>query len=332
MWRFLRGTSSRLARAALPVVGLFALACRHDTRSTGAGAASSSSAAPAGLTPELSARVLARVGDRAITLGDYAAVLEHMDRFERLRYQTADRRKQLLDEMIDIELLAREAERRGLPERPETKELVRQILRDEVRKELRNKQPAPEQIPLGEVRAYYEAHRNDFKEPERRRLAHIVTKDRATAERVLAQALAATPKQWGELVQKYSADRKSGEMPVELAGDLGMVVPPAWGRNDNVRVPEAVRAAAFEIETVSAVLGRVVEDSGSFHVVRLTGRNEPRDRSFEEAERPIRVRLAQEALRKAEEDLERELRARFPVQVDDAALAKVVIPDPGKKP
>jgi peptidyl-prolyl cis-trans isomerase C len=333
MWRFACGTPRGFARAALPAVGLALLACHHDRGKVGSGPASSASApAPAGLSPELLGRVLAKVGDRVITLGDYATVLEHMDRFERLRYQTADRRKQLLDELINVELLAREAERRGLTERPETKELVRQILRDELLRELRNKQPTPEQIPAGEVRAYYEAHRKDFKEPERRRVAHIAVKDRALAERVLGDAKAATAKQWGELVQKFSTDQKGVDVPVELAGDLGMVTPPGWGKNDNARVPEPVRAAAFEIENVSAVLGRIVEDSGSFHVVRLTGKNDPRDRSLEEAERPIRVRLMQGRLRKAEEDLERELRARFPVQVDDAALAKVTVPDTGKKP
>jgi parvulin-like peptidyl-prolyl isomerase len=333
MWRFARGTPSGLAFAALPAAGLLLLACRHDTGKIGSGPASSASTSlPAGLSPELSARVLARVGDRVITLGDYATVLGHMDRFERLRYQTADRRKQLLDEMINVELLAREAERRGLTERAETKELVRQILRDEVIRDLRNKQPPLEQIPAGEVSAYYQAHRNDFKEPERRRVAHIVTRDRALAERALAEAKTATAKQWGELVQKYGTDPKGADVPLELAGDLGMVTPPSWGKNDNPRVPEAVRAAAFEIGQVSGVLGRTVEDAGSFHVVRLTGKNDPRDRSLEEAERPIRVRLMQENLRRAEEELGRELRARFPVQVDDAALAKAAVPDTGKKP
>jgi hypothetical protein len=105
-----------------------------------------------------------------------------------------------------------------------------------------------------------------------------------------------------------------------------MIVPPAWGKNDNGRVPEGVRVAAFEIETAPGVLGRLVEDAGVFHIVRLTGKNDPRDRTLEEAERPIRVRLAQESLRKAEADLERDLRLRFPVQVDDAALAKVALP------
>ena len=38
------------------------------------------------LTPEQAAKVLAKVGDSTITLGDYVAALEHMDQFDRLRY------------------------------------------------------------------------------------------------------------------------------------------------------------------------------------------------------------------------------------------------------
>lgn len=316
-----------LAAAALCVVP----ACRRD----GAGGAPGPSASivPPGVPQDLASRVLARVGDRAITLADYGAVLDGMDRLDRLRYQTADRRKQLLDEMINVELLAREAERRGLADRPETKELVRQILREEVLSQLRAKQPSLEEIPTGEVRAYYDAHRGDFKEPERRRVSHIALKDRATAERVLALARAGTsPKQWGELVQKYSVDKAPSDAPPELSGDLGLVTPPAFGPSDNARVSEPVRAAAFEIPEIGSVLDRVVESSGAFHLVRLTAKNGARDRSFEEADRTIRVRLLQERLRKAEEDLEQELRARFPVKIDEGALAKIPVPDVGKKP
>ena len=56
------------------------------------------------LTPEQAAQVLARVGDRVITLGDFEAALEHMDQFDRMRYQAPDRRKELLQEMIDVML------------------------------------------------------------------------------------------------------------------------------------------------------------------------------------------------------------------------------------
>jgi hypothetical protein len=255
-----------------------------------------------------------------------------MDRLERLRYQTADRRKQLLDEMIDVELLAREAERRGLSERAETKELVRQILRAEVLADLRDKVPAPEDVPASEVRAYYEAHHEDFREPERRRVAHISLPDRVTAEKVLAEARSATPKRWGELVRMYSVDRPSVDVPDELAGDLGLLTAPKAHENDNGQASEAVRAAAFEIPSVGAVLDHVVPDGGIFHVLRLIGKNDARDRSLAEADRAIRVHLVEERMRKAQEDLGQELRARYPVRIDTGALAKVPVPDLGKQP
>src|SRR5271165_3241911 len=65
------------------------------------------------LTPEQAAKVLAKVGDSTITLGDYVAALEHMDQFDRLRYQSPERRKELLNEMINVKLLAGEARDKG---------------------------------------------------------------------------------------------------------------------------------------------------------------------------------------------------------------------------
>src|SRR6185503_5849000 len=182
--------------AAVAVLVLAAVPACRNRGGTGSAPAPSASA-PFGLAPELAGRTLAKVGDRSITLGEYATVLARMDRFERLRYQTPDRRKQLLDEMINVELLAAEAERRGLSDRPETKELERQILRDAVIQELRDKGPQLADMPQGEVRAYYYARRADFKEPERRRISHVAVRDRATAERVLSQAKGASAKTWG---------------------------------------------------------------------------------------------------------------------------------------
>jgi parvulin-like peptidyl-prolyl isomerase len=315
-------------------VAMFTLAAASACRNRdGTGSAPPPSAsAPFGLPPELAGKTLAKVGDRSITLGEYATVLARMDRFERLRYQTPDRRKQLLDEMINVELLAAEAERRGLSDRPETKELVRQILRDAVIQELREKGPGLADIPQGEVRAYYDAHRADFKEPERRRISHVAVRDRATAERVLSQAKGSNAKAWGELVQKFSVDKPPADTPVELAGDLGFVTPPSFGKNDNGRVPEALRAAAFEVQEPEAVLGRVVEDGATFHVVRVTGTSAARDRAFEEAERTIRVKLVEEKLRAAEAGLDKTLRERFPVEIDQAALSKVAVPSASEKP
>jgi len=310
---------------------LLALGCEtKSTQGTAPGSAPSASAQQAsGITPELAARVLAKVGSHEITLGEYAATLQRMDPFERLRYQSPDRRKQLLDELIDLELLAEEARRRGLDKQPETQERVRQMLRDELLSEVRASVPLPGDISEADARRYYDEHRDDFREPERRRVAHIVLASETEAKAVLEKALSVNATEWGKLVDAKSKDARGKPgvaMPPELAGDLGIVGPPGHARGDNPNVPEPLRAAVFEIDKLGGVLPRVVAAAGSFHVVRLTGKTDARDRTFVDAERSIRVALVQERIRAREAELEAELKKKYPVTIDEAQLAKIPVP------
>lgn len=324
-----RSTAGLLAGVLL----CFALsACRKQDATQAAPSASpSASVAPRTLTPEQSAQVLARVGDRTITLGEYASALERMDQFERLRYQSADRRKLLLNEMIELELLAQEARRRGLDKQPETQERLRQMLRDELFKEVRRDVKSPTDVPEAEVRKYYEAHKADFNEPERRRVGHIAVASLAQAKTVLAKAQDASAGDWGKLVAQHSLDRNPkalGETPPELAGDLGIVGPPGHPRGANPRVPEPIRAAVFKIEGVGKVLPEVVEEGGRFHIVRLSSKTDARERRFEESERSIRIALVQDLVKQREAELEKQLREKFPVTLDEAALAAIPPPKP----
>jgi len=281
------------------------------------------------LTPEQSAQVLARVGDRTITLGDFEAALEHMDQFDRMRYQAPERRKELLGEMIDVMLLADEARAKGYDRDPVTQQDIREILRDAVLKRAREGVPQPNEIPEEEVRAYYEHHQADFHDPERRRVSAIVLASEATAQTTLEAARKATAAQWGELVRSRSIDPMAkANTPVDLAGDLGFVSPPGDPHGANQRVPDEVRAGIFAVEKVGDVLPRVVRAGAKLYVVKLTGKTDPHDRSLEESERPIRVRLAQDAIRAREDALLDELRRQFPVQIDEGALAQVQVSAP----
>lgn len=314
---------------ALLCLGL-SVGCHEKPKQSPGPVASSTTSPPGKLTPELARQVLAKVGDRDITLGEYAETLERMDPFERLRYQSPERRKQLLNEIIQVELLAEEAKRRGLDKQPETQERVRQMLRDELLRDMRQSVVSPADIPEAEVRAYFDAHHDEFKEPERRRVAHLLLGSEAQAKAALQKALGASPADWGKLVSQVSLDKpapSSGPAPTELAGDLGIVGPPGHPRGANPRVPEALRSAVFEIDKIGGVLDRVVAESGHFHVVRMTGRTEARDRSYQDSERTIRVALVQQRIRAREAELEQELKKRYPVSVDDEALAQVKVPE-----
>jgi parvulin-like peptidyl-prolyl isomerase len=290
---------------------------------------------PGGLTAEQAALVVAKVGDKVITLGDYAATIERMDQFDRLRYQSPERRKELLQEIIDVELLAADARKKKLDQEPETQQVVRQILRDALLAEVKRDLPAPADIPEAEVRAYYEAHRDDFREPERRRVAEIVVKDRETANKVVEKAKQTNAREWGDLFRAHSIvplGKGPQGQPLEMAGDVGLVGPVGDPRGDNPRVLPEVRAAVFEIAQIGEVLPRPVQAKDGFHIVRMLGKSDAHERSLGDADRSIRVTLLQAKIAEREKALEAELRRQFPVTIDEQSLAKVVLPPPPPTP
>jgi peptidyl-prolyl cis-trans isomerase C len=324
-----------------------AVACSHPAASTApadADAGATKGTGASGLSPEEAAQVLARVGEHTITLGDYAAAVQHMDQFDRIRYSAPARRRELLSEMIDVVLLADEAREKGYDKDPIAEQEVREILRDALLEKAREGSPAPNEVPAPEVQAYFDEHKADFHDPERRRVSAVVLATPGAASAVLEAAEKATPAQWGELVRTRSVDPQSkSEGPVDLAGDFGFVSPPGDPRGVNARIPEEVRVAAFEIGASGAtgvagqtgqtgqtgpVLPRVVPAAGKFYVVKLESKTEARDRTLPEAERSIRVKLAQDKVRAREEALLEQLRKQFPVEIDEAALAQVKVDVP----
>lgn len=307
-----------------------ALGCDEERSS---GSARGSSGSSGELPKEQASRVLAKVGDRTITLGDFATALERMDRIERLRYQTPERRQMLLEEMINVELLAREAERRGIDQQPETKAHIRLLQKEELMRRVRAELPAMEDLPASEVRAYYDANPSEFTDPERRRVAVIRVGRKALAESIIAESKTADAKRWGELAREHSTlpptpgaappSKNTARPPLELEGDLGLVSAPGKQRGNNPRVPAPIRKAVFEIDKQGDVHAQPVSYKGAFYVVRLVGKSDARQRTFPEAEPNIRARLLQERLRKAEAELIERLQKTIPVSINEAALAKL---------
>lgn len=285
------------------------------------------------LSAERAQQVLARVGARVITLGDYAAALDRMDPFERLRYQTEDRRQALLDEMINVELLAREAERRGLDRKPETVELIRQYQRDELLRRLRASLPGPGDVSAEQVSRYYQEHRSEFVDPELRRAAHIELADEGLGRRVLGAALGSSPDRWRELVLEHApdgaapGDKTTARPPLEVPGDLGMLSETADPLSPS-SAPEPVRKAVFAIAEAGQVHPELVAHAGRFHVVRLVSKLEARQRSLAEVDALVRARLVSKLQADAEAALIARLRETTTVRVDEAALEQVAPPTP----
>lgn len=285
----------------------------------------------AGLTAEQASRTVAKVGDRVITLGDFARSLERMDQFDCLRYQTKERRRELLGDIVDVELLAAEARRRGLDKQPENEDAIRQILRDAMLARARADLPPPASIAADDVRAYWEKNQELFREPERRRVSAIIMEDRAAAQKVLEAAQKIkSPEEWGALHNKHSinANKQKSASPADLAGDLGIVGPPDDPKGANPRVPEQLRAAVFTAVTkVGDVSTSLLESDGKFFILRLSGITAAHARSLQESDRSIRVAILQQRMLEKEKQLEADLRQKITVEIDERALASVKMPE-----
>ncbi len=316
---------SRICLALAMLATVAALLCCKKT-----GVESNVDAGPTkrlSLTPEQKTMVLAKVGTRTILLGDFAELLESMDEFDRLRYQSPERRKELLNELVNVELLAQEAEAKGYDKDPDTQQEVRMVLRDALLREMHKADVAPADIPLSEARAYFDAHVAEYTDPERRRVSAIVLRDEPMAKTVLSKALKAkTAVEWGALVRQFSTDAQAkGDVPADLAGDIGLVSAPGQDRGANPRVPEAVRAAAFSCSKPEEIADHVVAADEKFYVVRLTQVQPAHARGFEEAKRSIVVKLASDRALAKEKELLAALKGKLKVSIDEAELGKVRI-------
>jgi hypothetical protein len=194
----------------------------------------------------------------------------------------------------------------------------------------------PASLSAAEIQAYYDAHKDQFRDPERRKVSVIVLQDDAHVAEVLdAAKKAPTAAKWGELVRAKSVDPAAkANAPLDLVGDYGWVTAPVSiggePNTENAKAPEEVRVAAFQVAAKGEVYDKAVKVAGDPHVfiVRLTDITPAHERTLAESDRAIRVRLVQDKVREREEDLLNRLRAQYPVQIDDAVLATVHVDMP----
>jgi peptidyl-prolyl cis-trans isomerase C len=315
-----------IASAALSGASAFAgVGCGEDSAATDSTGPVDPSELVHGLTPEQARQTLAKIGPTEITVGQFAEELSSKGSFIRTRYASPERRREFLDQMIRFELLAQEAERRGYDELPEVERtrkqmMIRQFL------EQRFETGGPESISGDDVRAYYESHRAEFHTPEQVRASHIQVRDRATAQRILRQLLAAPAdlRLYRQLAEQHNQDPETRDR----FGDLRFFSRPTERGENEPPVPDAVAETAFSIESIGGVYGEVVHTDRGWHVVKLTGRRAAMHRSLEEADRPIRNRLFRERREQGIETLLEELRSEADVQENLDMLEQVHIDIP----
>ena len=141
----------------------------------------------------------------------------------------------------------------------------------------------------GEIKAWYESHKDRYVQPEERRASHILIstegdadkdKAKATAQAVFKE-LQASPEKFAELAKKYSQDSGSAQN----GGDLGF-----FGRG---MMDKAFEDAAFKLAD-GEVSGIVQTDYG-YHIIKLTGIKPGSQRPLDQVRASIESELKNQA-------------------------------------
>ena len=268
-----------------------------------------------GLSEEQANEVLAKVGDRVITVGELADRLASQSPYLQARFESPERRKEFLDNLVRYELLVYEAKRRGYGDDPEVARTRRNVMIQELIKQEVDEPLAANEISDAEVQAAYDANPTEFDRPAQVRASHIFIEDKAKAAQILEKAKAGDRGAFARLAREESED----ETTKADGGDLRFFTA------DADEPPAAVREAAFSMEQVGSVYPELVADGGGYHIIMLTGKRAELKRTYEQAKRAIRHKLTRERKDAAMAALTERLKEEIEVEIDYEALADVKV-------
>ncbi|HZJ52623.1 MAG TPA: peptidylprolyl isomerase, partial [Myxococcaceae bacterium] len=275
---------------------------------------------PKGGTP------LATFKGGALTVEEVNHQLSALPPMVRMRLQTPAARKDYVEGLVRVELLAREGVRQGLQNEPDVLETVKKALAQKTLQQALEKnapQPTDE-----EVKAWYDSHQADYQRPETIQVQDLFLsadaqdaakrKARAAeAEKLRAKARALKP----EDEQGFSALVKASSDDA-LTKNMGGDLRPMPAADLEARFGTEVGQAARSLQATGDI-SPVVATGKGFHLLRLKARTPARVVPLDEVKPQIRNRLYSERRTAASDELLKRLKSEAGYTLDEAALAQI---------
>jgi hypothetical protein len=275
------------------------------------------------------AKILLRIGDRVLTVGDFEDELsdESIPPPVRAAFAAPERIAAEFDRRAERIALAAWAQREGMDRRPDIARERRRLLQGLTLQREVVERLSPDAITDAEVQAYYDAHQEMYHAPEMVSAGLILLADETAARNALERALAARGNrpELVKVVRQLSIDDESKRR----GGNLGN-----FDRQGNLhralggsapRVDPAVAAAAFTLAEPYDVYRQVVPTARGPAVVFLVNRTAEQHRTIEEVGDRIRLRLIDERREARRVAFVNQARERHGVRVTEAAFEHVVV-------
>jgi len=229
-----------------------------------------------------------------------------------------EERREVLDRLVNDKVLYVEALRRGLDKDPKVqKVMVNTLLRDEVYANVRNSDFSDE-----ELRAYYEANKEDFVVPEKVQIKRVlirITDDRdAEAARTLCEdvrgQLAPEPKTlFKDIATKYSEDpyRRRG-------GDVGFV-----SVDGKPGLDQDIVSKAFELDLEQ--MSECFESADGYNILYIANKRERVERTFQQMKGSVLRKVKNDKLKEMYESYVASLKDTASISINEDKLAAVEV-------
>lgn len=263
----------------LQVIGL--LLCALLLVAAPASAKEAKKDAAKGKTPP--AGVLGRVGTEFITEQEVEDILERTSP----KGRAPDSQRRVVQDMVEVLVFAQEGRKAGLLEDPEVKKRLREatmliLARTFFNKYVADKAQADDELALQE----YEKKKEGLVSAEQMHVQHILVKEKAEAEKVLARL------KKGEAFEEVAKQESKDPMSGRKGGDLG------WQSRGTLDPSFEKAAAALK----PGELSQPIQTRYGWHIIKLVERKEKRQLTFDEVKEALKDGLKREAVDKLRKD------------------------------
>lgn len=225
-----------------------------------------------------------------------------------------EEKKEILDKLISDRLLYEESLKKNLDQDPKVqKVMINTLLREDVYSQVRNSDFSEEVL-----KAYYDAHTDDFIVPEKVQIKKILIK--ITADRPEAQAKALAEKARAEVVSnpkdnfKDVANKYSEDTYRRRGGDVGFV-----SSDGKVGLDAAVVKKAFDMPT--GAVSEAFKSSEGYNVVYVANRRDRVERTFQQMKGSVLRKVKNEKVRELMDGYVAKLKSKSSVEVKQDKLA-----------
>ncbi|NPA95201.1 MAG: peptidylprolyl isomerase [Thermodesulfobacteria bacterium] len=263
-------------------------------------------------------KILAQVGKYKLTLKEFNDQIRSLPPQLQMAVQrNPELKKQLLDRWVQLNLMALEARKQKLQDKPDVKKRIEEMTNALLAQEYMMENVSDKaKVTDKEIKEYYDKHKSEFMQPEQVRARHILIKVPANAtkkqwEEARKKALEIRAKllkgeSFAKLAQKYSDDPGSKTR----GGDLG------YFRKGQM-VPEFEKAA-FALK--KGEISQPVKTTFGYHIIKLEDKKPAKQRSFQEVKQEIRQKLLRQKQMELRNKIVEKLRKKYPVSVHEELL------------